>query len=132
MRRGSESEGRAGVAGNGLHSGQRATEPRGVGRGCRHRHRARVQAAEEGGNKLQPRVEQQQHTLAPRAGLIEQRGDCPRPFVQFGVSQARRLDLAVGEESEGRAVGLLPCPPAQDFRERGYSLFRHLKTFPVT
>ena len=49
----------------------------------------------------------------------EQRGDRPRLLVQFGVSQARRFNLAVGEESEGRGVGLLLCPPAEDLRERG-------------
>ncbi len=76
--------------------------------------RARVEAAEEGGDEFQPGGIEQERRLSPRAPLLERRGDRPRPAVQLLEAQGLRLPAGAVQEEIGGARGALPGPPAEN------------------
>ncbi len=90
---------------------QAAVEARRIGG---HRDGARIEAAEEGRDVLEPRRIEQQRALPAHAAHLEQRGDRARPQVELAVRQMRLAAAVIVQEREGPRGGALPSPRAQD------------------
>ena len=72
--------------------------PRRIGR---HRDHAGVEAAEEGGDEVEPRRVEQQRALAPAPSAWRRGGDGPRAAVELAVGEMPLLLLAVQQEGVG-------------------------------
>ena len=92
----------------------------------RHRHRSRVEAAEECADEFQAGWEQQEDPLPRRLQRRERGADPARLPLQLGEGDLRRLDLAVCQELVGDIVGAFrsPCLQQSDQRRPGSQINR--------
>jgi hypothetical protein len=103
---GRQHERRAGVRGDRLQARRRPRQPEWVGRICRHRDHAGVEAAEERGNVFEARWIEQYGALAAGTDLPQPHGDRPRLPIELGIGQMELGRFAVGEKREGAPTGI--------------------------
>ncbi len=92
--------------------------PRPAGRIGGHRHHARRQAAEEGGDELQARGVEEDGGLAGPEALAQGPGDSPRPRLELAPAQPFGGLLAVAQPAVEVRLGELFGPFAQNLDER--------------
>src|SRR6185295_2290151 len=78
-----------------------------------HRDRPGVETAEEGGDEVEPRREQEQSPLSAQAAPLQPGSESARPGLQLAVGEARLFGLSVGQEGVRLRVRRGCRPPAQ-------------------
>ena len=112
-------DGDPGIPGDRPEPRQGPLEPAGLRRRRRDGDHARIEAAEERLEEVQPGREQQERPIPRRPGRLEPRRDPPRRPIQLAVRQPFAFPAAVVQERIGQALGPIAGPSAQQFHQRG-------------